>query len=104
MIALGDYNDLEFLRAKRFDLGDVPNWRCFSNNSVVCSNIDNLPKEFWETYNPAVGEPIGLVNLELSRKCGRLGDFEHSDPDAVVFNPCGGMMSCFYINVYFVSH
>ena len=89
IIALGDYNDDNFLKAKRFDLGDVPNWRCFSNNSVVCNDVNKLPPLFWETYTPLVGEPLGLVNIDLIRQCGRLGDFKHTDPDVVSLNPCG---------------
>lgn len=85
-IALGDYDDLEYLKAKRWDLGNIPNWRAMSNNSVVCDNTELLPKEFWDTYNE--GEPYGLINLNLSRKVGRTGDFKHADPNVIVYNPC----------------
>ncbi len=57
-----------------------------SNNSVACSNISKLPNEFWETYED--GEPYGLINLELSRKVGRLGETQYPDKDVVIFNPC----------------
>ena len=47
-IALGDYDDFDFLRAKRWDLGGIPNWRSMSNNAVICDDISKLPEEFWE--------------------------------------------------------
>jgi ribonucleotide reductase alpha subunit len=86
-IALGDFDDLEFLKAKRWDLGTIPNWRAMSNNSVIApEDIDELPNEFWETYNQ--GEPYGLINLELSRSVGRTGETQYPDPDVEGFNPC----------------
>lgn len=86
-IALGDYDDVDFLRAKRWDLGNVPNWRAMSNNSVICDSIDNLPDEFWEGYN-GNGEPYGLINIEASRKMGRTLETEYPDPDVQGYNPC----------------
>ena len=86
-IALGDFDDLEFLKAKRWDLGSIPNWRSMSNNSVIApENIDDLPNEFWETYNQ--GEPYGLINLELARNVGRTGETQYPDPEVEGFNPC----------------
>ncbi len=85
-IAIGDYDDLDFLKAKRWDLGNVPNWRSMSNNSIACNDISKLPSEFWDTYNE--GEPYGLINLELSRKVGRTGDTKYPDPNVMGFNPC----------------
>lgn len=85
-IAIGDFDDLEYLKAKRWDLGTVPNWRNMSNNSIDCSNPKMLPQEFWDTYNQ--GEPYGIVNLDLSRKEGRLGETEYPDPDVQGYNPC----------------
>tara|TARA_R110002153_G_scaffold53030_1_gene148185 strand:- start:1486 stop:3312 length:1827 start_codon:yes stop_codon:yes gene_type:complete len=86
-IALGDADDIEYLRAKRWDLGGIPNWRAMSNNSVICSDINDLPSEFWEGYN-GNGEPYGLINLEASRKMGRTFEVEYPDPDVQGFNPC----------------
>ena len=86
-IALGDYDDIEFLRAKRWDLGNIPNWRAMSNNSVVCDNISKLPEEFWEGYK-GNGEPYGLINLDSSRKMGRTGETQYPDPDVQGYNPC----------------
>lgn len=85
-IAIGDYDDLEFLKAKRWDLGAVPKWRNMSNNSVDCPDAKFLPQEFWDTYEQ--GEPYGLINIELARKVGRLGEEEYPDPDVQGFNPC----------------
>lgn len=86
-LAIGDWDDLEYLKAKRWDLYQIPNWRSNSNNSIIPpQNLSDLPLEFWQTYEQ--GEPYGLINLELSRKCGRLGEHEYPDTDAVVYNPC----------------
>lgn len=84
-IAIGDYDDVEFLKAKRWDLGNIPNWRVMSNNSVDCPDINLLPQEFWDSYYQ--GEPIGLVNIELAKKIGRLGDYKYAD-NCEGFNPC----------------
>ncbi len=85
-IAIGDFDDLEFLRAKRWDLGPIPNWRAMSNNSVACDDVNMLTNEFWDTYKQ--GEPYGLINLRLARAIGRTGDTNYPDKDVVVFNPC----------------
>lgn len=85
-IALGDPDDIEFLKAKRWDLGSIPNWRSMSNNSIVTDSINNLPEEFWETYKQ--GEPYGLINIQLSKKIGRLGETQYPDPGVEVYNPC----------------
>jgi hypothetical protein len=91
-IALGDCNDTEYLRAKRWDLGGVPNWRCYSNNSVICNDIKEVldNEEFWQGYN-GNGEPYGLINLKLSKKCGRLGETQYPDPRVAGYNPLNGM-------------
>lgn len=86
-IAIGDHDDIQFLRAKRWDLGGVPNWRAMSNNSVVCNNISNIPDEFWEGYK-GNGEPYGLINLKLSRSCGRTGETQYPDKKVRGYNPC----------------
>ena len=90
LICMGDCDDIEYLNAKRWDRGNIPNWRCMSNNSIVCNDINKIPDEFWEGYN-GNGEPYGLVNLGLSRKIGRIKDgFEkYKDPSVDGFNPCG---------------
>ena len=85
-IAIGDYDDLEYLKAKRWDLGNVPNWRNMSNNSVDCPDGKLLPQEFWDTYEQ--GEPYGLVNIELSKQIGRTGETEYPDANVEGYNPC----------------
>jgi ribonucleoside-triphosphate reductase (thioredoxin) len=86
-IAIGDPDDVEYLLAKRWDLGNVPSWRAMSNNSVVCNDIRDLHEFFWDGYE-GKGEPYGLINLKLSRKVGRLGETEYPDPDVQGYNPC----------------
>jgi ribonucleotide reductase alpha subunit len=88
-ICLGDCNDIEYLRAKRWDLGNIPNYRCYSNNSVICNDINEIleNEEFWQGYL-GNGEPYGLINMKLSRSCGRLGETQYPDPDVIGYNPC----------------
>lgn len=86
-IAIGDMDDLQFLNAKRWDLGNIPNWRAMSNNSVVCNDISKLPEQFWQGYK-GNGEPYGLININLSRAIGRIGETQYPDPDVGGFNPC----------------
>jgi adenosylcobalamin-dependent ribonucleoside-triphosphate reductase len=86
-IAIGDPDDVEFLLAKRWDMGNIPSWRAMSNNSVVCNDIEDLHEFFWDGYE-GKGEPYGLINLRLSRKVGRLGDTQYPDPDVQGYNPC----------------
>lgn len=86
-IAIGDADDVEYLLAKRWDLGNIPSWRAMSNNSVVCHDIGDLHDFFWDGYE-GKGEPYGLINLKLSRKVGRLGETQYPDPDVQGYNPC----------------
>jgi hypothetical protein len=86
-IAIGDPDDVEYLSAKRWDLGNIPNWRAMSNNSVVGGNIKNLHESFWDGYN-GNGEPYGIINLGATRRMGRTGETQYPDPDVQGFNPC----------------
>jgi len=86
-IAIGDADDVEYLLAKRWDLGNIPSWRAMSNNSVVCDDISDLHEFFWDGYE-GKGEPYGLINLKLSRKVGRLGESQYPDPEVQGYNPC----------------
>lgn len=86
-IAIGDPDDVEYLLAKRWDMGNIPSWRAMSNNSVVCNDINDLHEYFWDGYE-GKGEPYGLINLRLSRKIGRLGEVDFPDPDVQGYNPC----------------
>jgi len=85
-IALGDPTDVAFLTAKRWDLGAIPNWRAMSNNSVVASSLEELHPVFWAGYH-GNGEPYGLVNMELIRSVGRLGEPLRDTAEGI--NPCG---------------
>ena len=87
IILIGDHDDIQYLRAKRWDLGSIPNYRAMSNNSVVCNDYSLLPAEFWEGYR-GNGEPYGLINLKLARSCGRLGETQYKDRRVRGFNPC----------------
>ena len=84
-IAVGDSDDVLFLRAKRWDLGNIPNWRAFSNNTVSADTHDYLLDDFWAGYE-GNGEPYGLFNERLSQTYGRLGDLieDHCE----LPNPC----------------
>ena len=87
-IAIGDMEDMQYLNAKRWDKGNIPNWRAMSNNSVVCNDINYLPEQFWQGY-AGNGEPYGLINLKLAREVGRLGEIKYPDPNVQGANPCG---------------
>ena len=86
-IAIGDYDDIQFLEAKNWETGTIPNWRAMSNNSVVCNDISKLPPQFWNNYSGS-GEPYGLINLKNARAVGRTGDTLYPDPEVAGFNPC----------------
>ena len=88
-IAIGDCKDTEYLNAKNWASGNIPNSRAFSNNSVVCNDIEEVlnNEDFWKGYD-GHGEPYGLINLKLSQSCGRIGETQYPDPDVVCYNPC----------------
>ena len=87
-LALGDPDDFNFLRAKRWSTGMIPSWRDKSNNTIVANSFNNIPDEFWNGYMPKEGEPYGLMNLKLCRQKGRLKDTHRTDPDVMGTNPC----------------
>jgi ribonucleoside-diphosphate reductase alpha chain/ribonucleoside-triphosphate reductase len=84
LIILGDCWDKEYLKAKRWDLGDIPTQRANANFSVVCDDIDDLHPLFWKTYE--AGEPFGIVNRKNIQTYGRMG--EKKRDTAVGVNPC----------------
>lgn len=86
-LAIGDCDDLQYLASKRWDLGNIPNWRAMSNNSVVCNDIKMLPEQFWEGYM-GNGEPFGLINLRNAQRMGRVGETQYPDLEVLGFNPC----------------
>jgi len=103
-IALGDPDDILYLRAKNWNSGNIPNWRAMSNNTLYVDDYSHLLDEFWsngyeinKTTGYANGEPYGFFNLPLSQKYGRTIDgpmkdnnLYPTDSDNVVgTNPCG---------------
>jgi len=85
LIALGDPDDYLYLRAKRWDLGGIPNWRAFSNNTIFADSYDQISEDVWTGYN-GNGEPYGFFNLPLSQKKGRLKDKKKDN--GILVNPC----------------
>lgn len=84
IIILGDAWDKDFLRSKRWDLGNVPNQRAMANLSVVVDDVDDLHPLFWKTYE--AGEPFGIVNRTNIQKYGRMGELKKDT--AIGVNPC----------------
>jgi ribonucleoside-diphosphate reductase alpha chain len=85
-IAIGDPDDVLFLRAKNWGGGNIPAWRANSNNSIYADYYDHILPELWKGYNGS-GEPYGLLNRRLARKFGRTGEVR-PDPTIEGFNPC----------------
>jgi ribonucleoside-triphosphate reductase len=80
-IALGDPDDILYLRAKNWGSGNVPNWRAMSNNTIYADSYDHVLEEIWKNgyeinkdTGYANGEPYGFFNLPLSQKFGRIKD------------------------------
>jgi ribonucleoside-triphosphate reductase len=85
-LAAGDPDDYLFLRAKRWDRGDIPAYRSNSNNSILADDFDEIIEEVWSGYL-GNGEPYGLLNRKLARQNGRLGE-KINDSKVVGTNPC----------------
>ncbi len=85
-IALGDPDDYLFIKAKRWDLGNIPNWRAMSNNTIYCNSYDHIAEGIWDGYG-GNGEPYGFFNLGLSSKQGRVGEKVKENCEGT--NPCG---------------
>lgn len=85
-IAIGDPDDILFLRAKNWGSGTVPGWRANSNNSIYADSWDEIMPELWKGYDGS-GEPYGLLNRKLARTYGRLGE-KKTDSSIEGFNPC----------------
>lgn len=85
ILILGDCWDKEYLKAKRWDLGQIPYHRANANYSVVCEDVEDLHPSYWKTFEQ--GEAFGLVNRTNIQKFGRMGELK---PDkAIGVNPCG---------------
>lgn len=85
-IAIGDPDDVLFIRAKNWSTGNVPAYRANSNNSIYADHYDEILPELWKGYDGS-GEPYGLVNRRLARTHGRLGE-RRLDNTIEGFNPC----------------
>jgi ribonucleoside-triphosphate reductase len=88
-IAIGDPDDHHFLRAKRWDLGNIPNWRAMSNNTVGADNYEQISPIVWEAFDTS-GETMGFFNLPLSKKFGRLGELREDTCEGT--NPCSEIL------------
>jgi ribonucleoside-triphosphate reductase (thioredoxin) len=103
-IALGDPDDYLYIRAKNWSLGNVPNWRGMSNNTIYADAYAHISSEIWNNgyetdpkTGVARGEPYGFFNLPLSQRYGRLKDGPMKDSklyptdrdNCVGTNPCG---------------
>ena len=85
-IAIGDPDDVLFIRAKNWATGNIPAYRANSNNSIYADHYDEILSELWKGYDGS-GEPYGLVNRRLARSYGRLGE-RKTDSTIEGFNPC----------------
>lgn len=85
-IAIGDPDDILFLRAKNWGSGTVPGWRSNSNNSIYADSWEEIMGELWKGYDGS-GEPYGLLNRRLARSMGRVGE-RKTDNSIEGFNPC----------------
>ena len=85
-IAIGDPDDILFLRAKNWGSGNVPAWRANSNNSIYADSYEEILPELWKGYDGS-GEPYGLLNRKLARQYGRLGE-RKADNSIEGYNPC----------------
>lgn len=84
LLVQGDCWDKEFLKAKRWDLGNIPTQRAMANLSVVCDDINDVHPSFWDTYKH--GEPFGIINRTNMQKYGRMGELKKDT--ALGVNPC----------------
>jgi len=84
IIILGDAFDKEYLKSKRWDLGQVPTYRAFANLSVVLDDTEDAHPLFWKTYEN--GEPFGIINRKNIQAFARMG--EKKKDTAIGMNPC----------------
>src|SRR3990167_7485425 len=90
LLALGDPDDVLFLQAKRWDLGNIPSWRAVSNNTIAADSVEQISDLFWDGYY-GNGEPYGLFNLKNARKYGRLGEVKLNN-GIILPNPCSEIL------------
>jgi ribonucleoside-triphosphate reductase len=71
------------------DIGNIPNWRAMSNNTIYADSYDHISDVVWKGYDGS-GEPYGFFNLPLAQKVGRLG--EKSRDKCEIINPCAEIL------------
>lgn len=84
-ISLGDPDDYLFIRAKRWDVDNIPNHRAMSNNTIYADDYSCISNDIWAGFE-GNGECYGFFNLPLSQKFGRLGDKIKDNVQGL--NPC----------------
>lgn len=84
IIIIGDQFDKEYLQAKRWFTGKVPNYRAYANFSIISDDLNDAHPDYWKTFE--YGEPFGIVNRKNIQKFGRIGE-ERVDK-AIGVNPC----------------
>lgn len=107
-IALGDPDDHYFIRAKNWSLGNVPNWRAMSNNTIYADSFSHISNDLWDNgfaadpeTGHAKGEPYGFFNLPLSQKFGRTKDGPMKDDKMYPLpkDNCAGTNPCAEISL-----
>lgn len=93
VILIGDGDDKEYINAKNWSSGNIPNYRCNTNNSIVCNDINEILENniFWDNFLGSA-EPYGLINLKLAKSCGRTGEIFRKDDYVEGCNPCAEQM------------
>jgi len=82
-IGIGDADDIEFLKCKRWDIENIPYYRSYVNISIESDEFP-INKLFWETYEKDT-EAIGLVNIFNAKYYGRLGINKDKDREFYKF-------------------
>jgi len=89
-IMIGCPFDRDFMNAKNWSKGAIPDWRTMSNNTIAADTFDDINPAVWDGYT-GNGEPYGFVSLKNCRELGRLSEYRNinRDPYVVGLNPCG---------------
>ena len=87
-IALGDFNDSDFMNLKNYDrFPERKEWGWCSNNSIIADS--NTDYDIIAEQLSKNGEP-GLLWLDNAQKYGRMKDnINNKDSKALGVNPCG---------------
>jgi len=97
LIMLGDVDDMQFLDSKNWGKGNIPNYRAMANLTLVCSDINQLPQQYWDSFYDPNCEVFGLWNKHLVQTKDRLQDPEHEKNVTITgTNPCSEISLCNY--------